>query len=280
MSKQVILYMPVIHAGYERFLMEHQDATEVLLLGTSFHEIFPQLKKDIRALRPFQIAAMARPLIPATLVRVVELRDFESLISADHLVLPDEDIMRDLVSRFALNAVGNVIFVSTFLRWDRSRAEAEKELPAGQVISTDRLDLILAGLASEQSHQSPDWWRQVGAVAWKDNNLLYASFNDHHPTAYTAGIDGDPRGNFKGGIRVELSLAEHAEAWIVARSARDGVSLDGATLAVTTFPCPACARLIITAGIKRLVFQTGYVLLDGDELLRQAGVEIIRVAPN
>jgi dCMP deaminase len=280
MSKQVILYMPVIHSGYLRFLREHFDADEILVLGSSFKEIFPQLKKDIRALDPDQTVRMAQILIPDKYIRVIEEKDILGTVFADTLVMPDEDIMREIVWNWGLDARHEIIYSSAFLRWDRSRAEAEKTVSDDEVISTDVWHIKLSDLVVEQSELSPDWWRQVGAALWRDETILYAGFNDHRPSYYSAVIDGDPRGNFRGGVKVDLSLAEHAEASIIAQAARDGVSLDGAGIAVTTFPCPSCARLIVTAGIKQVVFQTGYVLLEGDELLRQAGVEIIRVAPN
>jgi dCMP deaminase len=69
----------------------------------------------------------------------------------------------------------------------------------------------------------------------------------------------------------------HAEAAIVARAARDGLSLRGAEIYVSTFPCPACARLIAGAGFTKCYFAGPYAVLDGDEILRAAGVELIWV---
>ncbi len=75
-------------------------------------------------------------------------------------------------------------------------------------------------------------------------------------------------------MRTDLSTAIHAEAAIVAAAARDGVSLRGADLYVTTFPCPACARLIAEAGLRRCYFAGPYSVLDGEDVLRAAGVEL------
>ncbi|GAA4241044.1 hypothetical protein GCM10022254_68330 [Actinomadura meridiana] len=69
----------------------------------------------------------------------------------------------------------------------------------------------------------------------------------------------------------------HAGASIISRAARKGVSLEGTDLYVTTFPCPACARLIAESGIARCFFTAPYSLLEGDEVLRTAGVELIWV---
>lgn len=65
----------------------------------------------------------------------------------------------------------------------------------------------------------------------------------------------------------------HAEANAITKVARSNNSSDGATLYVTDSPCIECAKLIIQAGIKRVVFSKLYRLSDGLDLLREAGVE-------
>ncbi len=76
------------------------------------------------------------------------------------------------------------------------------------------------------------------------------------------------------GCRPDLSTALHAEAGIIAAAAADGRSLRGADLYVTTFPCPSCARLIAAAGFARCYFAGPYSVLDGEQVLRAAGVEL------
>jgi dCMP deaminase len=92
-------------------------------------------------------------------------------------------------------------------------------------------------------------------------------------------VDGDPRDNFSRGVRADLSTAAHAEASVIAGAARDGIRLAGADIYVTTFPCPACARLIAEAAFRRCYFTGPYSVLDGDKILRAAGTELIWVAP-
>lgn len=70
--KQTILYLPVVHAGYEEFLTRHADSDEILVLGRGFAEVFPKLGKDIRALDPERAARHARVIVPGTEVRVLE----------------------------------------------------------------------------------------------------------------------------------------------------------------------------------------------------------------
>jgi dCMP deaminase len=76
---------------------------------------------------------------------------------------------------------------------------------------------------------------------------------------------------------VDLSTAIHAEAALIAGAARDGTSLAGADLYTTTFPCPACARLIAEAGFLRCFFAGRYSVLDGEQTLRARGISLIWV---
>ncbi len=72
----------------------------------------------------------------------------------------------------------------------------------------------------------------------------------------------------------------HAEANAITKVARSNNSSDGATLYVTAAPCIECAKLIIQAGIKRVVFSELYRLSDGLDLLKEAGVECCYVDLN
>jgi dCMP deaminase len=276
-TKQVLLYLPVIHAGYEAFLARHTDAAETLLLGASFAADFPALRKEIRALAPDRAARYLELAEVGPAVRVVERDDLPAALTADTLVLPDEDVMRTLAERHGLTERHRVVFERTFLRWDRSWSQAQRPAGYDGTVSADALPRRLLGLAAAEADHSSDWWRQVGAVAARDGRILAAAHNQHRPTEYAPYLDGDPRNNFQRGVAIELSTALHAEAAIVARAARDGLPLAGADLYVSTFPCPGCARLVAEAGFRRCYFAGPYAVLDGDNVLRQAGVDLIWV---
>ena len=275
--KQVLLYLPVVHAGHEAFFGRHPDAAEVLLLGTGFKAEFKSLAKDIRALPPERAAQFLRVMLPGTAVRVVEPADLPAALTGDTLVLPDEDVTRQLAAELKLAQGRDLVFDKTFLRWDRDWSRAQRPAAADAVVKQADLPAHLLTRASELAGRSSDWWRQVGAIAWRDAVVLGAAWNHHCPTEYAPYTDGDPRDGFSRGVRADLSTAMHAEASVVAKAARDGVSLDGADLYVTTFPCPACARLIAESGFRRCYFSGRYSVLDGDAVLRAAGVELIWV---
>ncbi len=127
--KQVVLYLPVVHAGHEAFFARHRDAAQVLVLGRGFRELFKPLAKDIRALPPDRAAAFLRLLVPGTAVRVIEPGDLPAAVSAETVVLPDEDVSRQLVASGLLGEGREFIFDRTFLRWDREWSQAGR--PAG-----------------------------------------------------------------------------------------------------------------------------------------------------
>ena len=107
--------------------------------------------------------------------------------------------------------------------------------------------------------------RQVGALIVKDNMIISDGFN------------GTPSG-FENICEDENGLTKpyvlHAEANAITKIARSGNNSDGATLYVTASPCIECAKLIVQAGIRRVVYAEHYHLTDGIDLLNRAGIEI------
>src|SRR5690554_3338131 len=110
--------------------------------------------------------------------------------------------------------------------------------------------------------------RQVGALLVKDKMIISDGYN------------GTPSG-FENICEDENNLTKpyvlHAEANAITKVAKSGNSSDGATLYVTSSPCLECSKLIIQAGIKRVVFTESYRLEDGINLLRRAGIEVIHI---
>lgn len=110
--------------------------------------------------------------------------------------------------------------------------------------------------------------RKVGALIVKDKMIISDGYN------------GTPVG-FENVCEDENGLTKpyvlHAEANAITKIARSGNSSEGATLYVTTMPCIECSKLIIQAGIKRVVYSEKYRITDGVELLQRAGVETVHL---
>ena len=107
--------------------------------------------------------------------------------------------------------------------------------------------------------------RQVGALVVKDKMIISDGYN------------GTPSG-FENICEDESSVTKpyvlHAEANAITKLARSGNNSEGSTLYVTASPCIECAKLIIQAGIRRVVYAEKYRLTDGIDLLTRAGVEV------
>ncbi len=110
--------------------------------------------------------------------------------------------------------------------------------------------------------------RKVGALIVKDNMIISDGYN------------GTPSG-FENVCEDEDGVTKpyvlHAEANAISKIAKSGNSSQGATLYVTASPCIECSKLIIQAGIRRVVYRDEYRLTDGVDLLRRAGIEVERV---
>ncbi|MBR1929313.1 MAG: dCMP deaminase family protein [Paludibacteraceae bacterium] len=107
--------------------------------------------------------------------------------------------------------------------------------------------------------------RKVGALLVKNNMIISDGFNGT-PSGFDNRCEDENN--------VSLPYVLHAEANAITKVARSGNSSDGATLYITDSPCIECAKLIIQAGIKRVVYGRHYRLTDGIELLKKAGIEV------
>jgi dCMP deaminase len=277
MNKQLMLYCPVIHHGYEAIIDRHPDASEILILDESFLEDFAWLSKEIRAIPAFHAAQYLRSRYRGAHIRTIGRSELPQAITAMELVVPAEDIMFALVEAHNLDKEHHVVYDPTFLRWDRNWSKAARPPEFDGIVSSNELDLHLMLVAKSEAERSSDWWRRVGALAVRNGEILITAYNVHQPTEYSPYINGDPRNNAKRGIDIEISTAHHAEAGVISLAAKSGIALAGADLYVTTFPCPPCAYLIAGAGFSRLFFAGGYSILAGDQVLRKASVEQIFV---
>ncbi len=110
--------------------------------------------------------------------------------------------------------------------------------------------------------------RQVGALIVKGRMIISDGYN------------GTPSG-FENVCEDENGVTKpyvlHAEANAISKVAKSGNSSEGSTLYVTASPCIECSKLIIQAGIKRVVYRDEYRLTDGVDLLRRAGIEVEKV---
>ncbi|NEW83980.1 MAG: dCMP deaminase family protein [Mariniphaga sp.] len=132
-------------------------------------------------------------------------------------------------------------------------------------LKLDERYLRMAAIWAENSYCTR---RQVGALLVKDQMIISDGYN------------GTPSG-FENVCEDENNKTKpyvlHAEANAITKVAKSNNSSNGATLYVTSSPCIECSKLIIQAGIKRVVFSEQYHMNDGVELLERAKVEVVKV---
>ncbi|MBQ3698556.1 MAG: dCMP deaminase family protein [Prevotella sp.] len=113
--------------------------------------------------------------------------------------------------------------------------------------------------------------RQVGALVVKEGMIISDGYNGT-PSGFENICEDD------NGITKPYVL--HAEANAITKLARSSNNSDGSTIYITASPCIECAKLIIQAGIRRVVYGEKYRLTDGIELLERAGIEVIYLNPD
>lgn len=126
----------------------------------------------------------------------------------------------------------------------------------------DRRYIRMAAVWAENSYCQR---RKVGALLVKDKMIISDGYNGT-PSGFENKCEGEDGKT--------LPYVLHAEANAITKVACSNNSSDGSTLYVTTAPCIECAKLIIQAGIKRVVYSQQYRLCDGVELLKRAGVQV------
>ncbi len=131
-----------------------------------------------------------------------------------------------------------------------------------------RLDQRYLAMARIWSHNSYCKRRQVGALIVKNKMIISDGYNGT-PSGFENECE-DANNKTK-------SYVLHAEANAITKVAHSNNSSDGATLYVTSSPCIECAKLIIQAGIKRVVFSEKYHNVEGVELLNRANIEVAHI---
>lgn len=140
-------------------------------------------------------------------------------------------------------------------------------------------DDIYMNLASDLAERSHCVRAQVGAVLTKATRIISIGYNGPPPGTHNCdeewpetGCDRDSRGS--------CSLALHAEENAILFATKNGSNIEGATLYCTLSPCIACARLILSSGIKTVIYKNSYAEykgLDSDEgvdFLKRFGVQV------
>ena len=134
-----------------------------------------------------------------------------------------------------------------------------------------KLDLRYLRMARIWAENSYCQRRKVGALVVKEKMIISDGYN---------GTPSRFENVCEDATDTTMPYVLHAEANAITKLARSSNNSDGATLYVTAAPCIECSKLIIQAGIKRVIYAEQYRLNDGIDLLRRANIEVIYLNPD
>ena len=119
--------------------------------------------------------------------------------------------------------------------------------------------------------------RHVGAVMVKNKRVLTTGYNGA-PAGIKSCVERQEciriKNNIPSGTQHELCYAVHAEQNAIIQAAKLGISLEGATLYCTHFPCTICAKMIVNSGVKRIVYKESYPDDFSKDLLAQTDISV------
>lgn len=271
----LIIFVPALHKGYIDLFKKYPNIaviSRVFLQGK-----YTSLERDLRFMEDQDTLSTIKGLPFIKSVQLFSEKELKEIPASTEIILTKDEISEDIAKNYL--SKNKIKYESVFLRWNKQITQIENVIPAHRTITADKAHQELMGEAMKETEKSPDWWRQIATVVVKEGKIIYKEHNHTLPHEHAFSVLGDPRSNFDAGQQPGVYLTIHSEAAAIAHAAHDGVSLDGAVIYVTTFPCPNCARLLTKAGIKKVYYAKGYSLLDAENILNEAGVEIVLVSP-
>ena len=246
--------------------IRHPAEIEVLRASTDhFRLIWVDADEAIRLER---IRARGRGGDPSSVeeLRELEGRELGSADSAAQQLLAVEEL-----ADFTLRNDGSV---------EELRAEVQRILERSFFFERPGWDEYFMNIARVVASRSNCVKRKVAAVVTKDRRIISTGYNGTPRGVRNCNEGGCPRCNSFApeGSRLDECLCSHGEENAITQSAYHGVSLRGATLYTTFSPCLICTKMIINAGIREVVYNADYPLIEvALALLREAGVKARQV---
>lgn len=278
-KKILIALVPVIHIKYLELFKKYPE--HLYILDNSLLQKwgrFEYLKRDLRTVDQQTVFDFIKKSGIVKNIDLLTLDKLDEIVNLQEVsfVLPNEDVSHWFADNYLADK--KIEFENVFLRWNKPVSIQELEVSADRIITQELAHKELIKKANEIAEESANWWRQIGVLITNEKgDAILSAFNRHVPTQENIAAYGDLRMCFDAGENHHLSNSIHAEASLIGKAAKNGIKLDGTNLYVSTFPCPTCAKLVAEAGIKKVYYQSGYSLSDAEDILKNAGVELILV---
>lgn len=277
-----IAYVPVLHKGYLNYFdtLQKEGVTELYVISDQILEAHRELdyinRKD--RIRAVPVETMQN-VLAGVLSIPVKLLDTSIItqLQSEHvgIVTPKEDIGLFIVDQYFKDH--EVEYSNVFLRRNEENVKEDRVPETANTIQATELQQRIFKKVLKEAEKSTDWWRTIGAALVQNGDVVAITHNENMPEEQLPNIFGDLRALYKKGIHINYVTTAHAEGAVIALAAKEGIKTEGAELYVTDFPCPYCARIIAKSGIKKIYFLNGYYVLDGDELFKAAGIEVVKV---
>lgn len=288
-SKNILIIgeFPVIHKGYINFFKKvlkgfNKAHFYMGFLDKKIINEMTKLEPDIRKIPISEVKKILKAFLPIREFFLFNKKNFPKLIkniNPQKIVILKGEKSENFAKKYLNNKKYKRILqpYDVRLRWPTKRvAEFEKE---SSNLSQGELNMHKKFMkeAFEEAENSKCWWRQVGAALVKKRKILFRAFNKMMPSDNECYKIGCIRDEIPPGKLSEICSVAHAEAIIIANAACKGISLQDTVIYITHFPCPACAKLIALSGIKKLVYSRGSAVFDGEKVMKNRGIEIIKI---
>lgn len=283
-STLIIGEFSVFHRGYTDFFAEMaEDKSHIFfigILGGKTIKDLTALEPDIRKVSQKDMEQIIDSYIEPEKYFVIEKDNFSEIfneIKPEKVIILKGDRGEDFAGKFLGDYKNILEYFDVRLRWDGSHVQEFKKeaskIPKEELAEHQKF----MKEAEKEAEKAKCWWRQVGAVAVKDGKVIFCGFNKMLPNDDECYKIGCIRDSIQPGKQPEICSVTHAEATIISLAAKEGVSLDGTTLYVTHFPCPACAKLVALVGFRKLVYSRGSSVFDGERVMASQGVDIVKI---
>lgn len=264
----------IIHRGYLDILDKYQDA-DIFIISEDLAQKLYKLEIDLRKMPITKVQNLLSSLGRKAYVLDENIMDL--IKNENQIILIDDDVIEELRKKY-LSDHPNLIIENGFFYHPADQVFKAEKNNINLIRNYTEQDVNLMKQAQILAAESCCFWRQVASIIVKDGKIIYSAFNEMLPNKDECYKIGCIRDNLKPGEKTaELCSAVHSEASCIAQAAKDGKSLSGTSLYVTTFPCPMCAKLIAMSGIKKCFYNTGWINFDGERVMQAAGVEIIKI---
>ena len=250
-------------AGFHNVVMEGRDICSVVFpnadikiyLDASIEERAKRRYKDLYGSAPVQ------DLVFNNLKKDIEARDYQDSHRVDSPLKISEGCQ--VINSSNLTVIDVVNIIKSLVSEKKG-----KDRPTW--------DEYFMQIADVVSSRTTCLRRKVGAVIVRDRQILATGYNGAPKGVRHCWETGCLREklNIPSGKQHELCRGTHAEQNAIAQSACNGVSVKGATLYCTTQPCVVCAKILINAGISRIVYSNPYDDELSKEIMKESGIEI------